>query len=80
MQIDEAEKQFASLVELVYRQGITVDLERDDKVIARLAPAAPASKLTVGQFDEFLRQLPRLGEDAEAFCEDLKAIRCDLLN
>jgi antitoxin (DNA-binding transcriptional repressor) of toxin-antitoxin stability system len=78
MNVAEAEKHFASLVNRVYAEGISVDLERDDKVIARLTPAEPQSPLTVGELNDFLRALPALGEDAEDFSKDLRAIRAEL--
>lgn len=56
-------------------EGITVDLERDDRVIARLMPAQPKSPLTVGELNAFLRSLPPLGDDAEDFARDIRAIR-----
>ena len=43
MNVAEAEKDFAKLVDKVYLEGVSVDLERDDKVIARLTPAEPRS-------------------------------------
>ena len=75
MNVVEAEKNFAKLVNKVYAEGITVDLERDDKVIARLTPAEPRSPLTVGGLNAFLRNLPSLGDDADAFAQDVRAIR-----
>jgi antitoxin (DNA-binding transcriptional repressor) of toxin-antitoxin stability system len=75
MNVLEAEKNFAKLVDKVYAEGISVDLERDDKVIARLMPAEPRSPLTVGQLNAFLRSLPSLGDDADKFAEDVRAVR-----
>jgi antitoxin (DNA-binding transcriptional repressor) of toxin-antitoxin stability system len=75
MNVAEAEKNFAKLVNKVYVEGISVDLERDDKVIARLTPAEPRSALTVGELNAFLRGLPSLGADADDFAEDARAIR-----
>ena len=66
MNLADAEKNFGVLVNRVYAEGISVDLERDDKVIARLTPADPSSPLTVGGLLAFLRNLPPLGEDARA--------------
>ena len=43
MNVADAEKNFAKLVDKVYAEGISVDLERDDRVIARLIPAEPIS-------------------------------------
>jgi antitoxin (DNA-binding transcriptional repressor) of toxin-antitoxin stability system len=77
MNVAEAEKNFAKLVNKVYVEGISVDLEREDKVIARLTPAEPQSPLTVGELNAFLRTLPSLGEDAEAFAHDVRAIRAE---
>ncbi|HTU89146.1 MAG TPA: antitoxin family protein [Gemmataceae bacterium] len=37
----------------------------------------PASPLTVGELNDFLRSLPSLGEDAEAFSKDVRAIRAE---
>ena len=77
MNVLEAEKNFAKLVNKVYVEGISVDLERDDKVIARLTPVEPHSPLTVGELNAFLRNLPSLGEDAEDFAEDVCDIRAE---
>jgi hypothetical protein len=77
MQLSDAEKEFIKLVEVVYSRGISIDLERDDKVIARLTPAVPQSPLRVGDLNNFLRRLPSLGDDAEVFAEDIRVIRTD---
>ena len=77
MNVSDAEKQFATLVDKVFVEGITVDLERDDKVIARLTPAEPQSPLTVGELNAFLRNLPSLGDNADAFAQDVRAIRAE---
>lgn len=77
MNIAEAEKNFVKLVNQVYLEGISVDLERDDKVIARLTPAEPRSLLTVGELNTFMRSLPSLGDDASAFTQDVRAIRAE---
>jgi antitoxin (DNA-binding transcriptional repressor) of toxin-antitoxin stability system len=77
MHVTEAEKNFAKLVNQVYVEGISVDLERDDKVIARLTPAQPRSALTVGELIAFLRKLPALGDDADDFANDLRAVRAE---
>lgn len=37
----------------------------------------PDSPLTVGKLNAFLRSLPALGEDAEAFSQDVRAIRAE---
>ncbi len=37
----------------------------------------PASPLTVGQLNVFLRSLPALGDDAEEFTQDVRAVRAE---
>ena len=78
MTIAEAAKNFAQLVNRVHADGVCIDLERDDQVIARLTPARPQSPLTVGALNAFLRHLPPLGDDAERFTEDVRASRAAL--
>ena len=73
--VAEAERDFANLVNRVYSEGIPVELERGDKVIAHLTPAVPRSRLKVRELSAFLEGLPKLGEDADAFLEDMRAIR-----
>ena len=73
--VAEAERDFANLVNRVYSEGIPVELERDGEVIARLTPALPRSRLKVGDLNPFLEGLPKLREDADAFLEDIRAIR-----
>jgi antitoxin (DNA-binding transcriptional repressor) of toxin-antitoxin stability system len=75
MKVAEAAKNFAALVNRVYMEGISIDLERDNQVIARLTPAEPRSTLTVGELNAFLRNLPALGDDADDFAEDVRMIR-----
>lgn len=77
MNVAEAEKNFAKLVNKVYLEGISVDLERDDKVIARLTPAETRSPLTIGELNAFLCNLPPLGDDANDFLNDVRAIRAE---
>ena len=77
MNIAEAEKNFAKLVDKVYVEGISVDLERGDKVVARLIPAEPRSTLTVRNLNAFLRKLPSIADDADAFAQDVRAIRAE---
>ncbi|MHB1423177.1 MAG: antitoxin family protein [Gemmataceae bacterium] len=37
----------------------------------------PASPLTIGKLNAFLRSLPALGEDAEEFSQDVHAVRAE---
>jgi len=75
MNVAEAERNFAQLVEKVHREGVTIDLERDNQVIARLSPPEKRKTVTVGELAEFLRSLPPLGDDAESFAEDVRQAR-----
>ena len=76
--VTEAERDFAGLVNRVYSEGTPVELERDDKVVAALVPAVPRSPLKVGDLNAFLRGLPKLEDDADAFLKDLRQIRREL--
>ncbi len=69
--IVEAERDFAGLVNRVHSEGIGIELERDDQVVAYLTPAAPHSRLKVRDLNSFLQGLPKLGDDADAFLSDL---------
>ena len=73
--VAEAERDFANLVNRVYSEGILVELERGDEVIAHLTPAVPRSRLKVRELNAFLEGLPKLAAEADAFMEDLRAIR-----
>jgi antitoxin (DNA-binding transcriptional repressor) of toxin-antitoxin stability system len=77
--VAEAERDFAKLVDRVHAEGIRVELERGNEVIALLGPAKPQSPLKVRDLNAFLQALPRLGNDAAGFSEDVRAIRRDLL-
>jgi predicted DNA-binding antitoxin AbrB/MazE fold protein len=37
----------------------------------------PASPLTAGKLNAFLRSLPALGDDAEVFAQDVRAVRAE---
>src|SRR5438105_1965294 len=75
MTVAEAERDFGKLVNRVYTEGISIELERGDKIIARLTPGTPQSPLRVRDLNAFLQSLPRLGDDAEAFANEVRAIR-----
>ena len=73
--VNDAEHDLTEIVDRVVSMGISVDLERDKRVVARISPVREASKLKVRDFRTFLENLPRLGEDAQAFSNDVKDIR-----
>jgi len=76
--IADAERDFAGLVNRVYSEGIDVELERGDKIIAHLTPAEPRSPLKVRDLNTFLSALPKLQDDADRFLNDVRAIRREL--
>jgi antitoxin (DNA-binding transcriptional repressor) of toxin-antitoxin stability system len=75
MTVSDAEREFGNLVNRVYSEGISIELEQGDKVVARLTPAGPRSPLKVRDLNAFLQTLPQLGDDAKAFDQDLRDIR-----
>jgi antitoxin (DNA-binding transcriptional repressor) of toxin-antitoxin stability system len=76
--VTEAERNFSGLVNRVCSEGIGVELQRGDSVIAYLTPARPQSPLKVRDLNAFFQRLPKLEEDADAFAADLRAIRSEL--
>jgi antitoxin (DNA-binding transcriptional repressor) of toxin-antitoxin stability system len=75
MTVAEAERDFSKLVDRVHSEGIRVELERGDTVVACLSPAGLHSPLKVQELNAFLERLPKLGDDAAAFSDDVRAIR-----
>ncbi len=73
--VTKAARQFSDLLNRVFYQGAIVELERGNKVVARISPVAPASPLKVKNLNRLFADLPSLGEDAEAFAKDLADIR-----
>ena len=71
----DAERDFSRLVQRVYSEGVTVEVDRGDQIIARIIPVGPRLGLQVRDLNAFLQSLPKLGDDADAFREDLRAIR-----
>jgi len=73
--VTQAVRQFSDLLNRVFYQGTIVELERGNKVIARISPVAPESPLKVKNLNRLFVELPLLGEDAKAFAKDLADIR-----
>ena len=73
--VTQAVRQFSDLLNRVFYQGTTVELERGNKVIARISPVAPDSPLKVKNLNRLFVEFPSLGEDAKTFAKDLKDIR-----
>jgi antitoxin (DNA-binding transcriptional repressor) of toxin-antitoxin stability system len=75
LSVTQAVRQFSDLMNRVCYQGAVIELERGNRVIARICPAAPASPLKVKDLNQLFQELPSLGEDAGRFAEDLAQIR-----
>lgn len=75
--VSEAERDFSALIHKVCTQGVSIELERDNRVVARITPAGPSSPLRVRDLNEFLQSLPKLGDDDEAFADEVRAIRSE---
>ena len=75
LSVTQAARQFSDLLNRVFYQGSVVELERGNRVIARICPAVQSSPLQVKDLSRFFQELPSLGEDAERFSEDLAEIR-----
>lgn len=73
--MSDAANNLSGLLERVFEQGISVELERGDKVVARIVPAGPTRTLCVEELADFFASLPPLGDDAEAFAEDVVLVR-----
>lgn len=73
--VTQAVRQFSDLMNRVFYQGTIVELERGNKVIARISPVSPESPLKVKDLNRFFHELPSLDEGSEAFAEDLADIR-----
>lgn len=73
--VTQAVRQFSDLLNRVFYQKASFELERGNKVIARITPAPQESSLKVKDLNKFFAELPTLGEDAEDFAKDLGDIR-----
>lgn len=69
----EAANSFDELVDRVSVEGIVVELERENVVVARLVPVA--HRLLVRDLNGVFAGLPPLGEDSDSFARDLEQIR-----
>ena len=68
----DAGRQFDELIRRVSR-GVTVELEQDNQVVARLSPAC--HRVHVADLNRIFAGFPSLGDDAESFAEDVDRIR-----
>jgi antitoxin (DNA-binding transcriptional repressor) of toxin-antitoxin stability system len=75
MTVAEAGRDLGKLVERVYSEGISIELEQGDRIVARLTPGGSPPPLKVRDLNAFLQSLPPLGDDAGAFADDVRASR-----
>jgi antitoxin (DNA-binding transcriptional repressor) of toxin-antitoxin stability system len=75
VKVAEAAEHLSELVHRVCQDSVTVELEDDNTVVARIVPVTTKSSLTIGELNGFLQSLPDLGDDAEGFKLDVCGIR-----
>lgn len=73
--VTQAVRQFSDVLNRVFYQKTIIELERGNKVIARISPVTSASPVKVKDLNKLFTELPRLGKDAKAFANDLVDIR-----
>ncbi len=73
--VTQAVRQFSDLLNRIFYQGVSVELERGNKVIARISPVSTESPIKVKDLNRIFAKLPSLGDDADAFTQDLEDIR-----
>jgi predicted DNA-binding antitoxin AbrB/MazE fold protein len=56
-------------------EPINLPAHAEVRVTIELLPSSP---LTVGMLNDFLRSLPALGDDADIFADDVRAVRAEL--
>jgi len=69
----EAGRQFDDLVTRVSREGVTIELEQDNQVVAQLSPAV--RRVPVADLNRIFGSFPSLGDDADSFARDLERVR-----
>ncbi len=75
MSVTQAVRQFSDLMNRVFYQGTTVELERGKRVIARISPVSQESSMKVRNLNRFFSELPTLGQDADSFAQDIASLR-----
>lgn len=71
----DAVRRFSDLLNTIKFKGVRYTIVRAGKPVATLGPAtSSAHHTTLGELQELLSKLPRLGDEAHAFEQDLKDI------
>ena len=76
LSVQEASRDFDSVLDRVATDHVHVDLERDRKIVAVLSPATRWVK--VSDLNSVFASLPSLGDDAESFADDVDSIRREI--
>jgi len=76
--VTQAARQFSDILNRVYYQGISFELERNNRIVARLVPATAPAIVMVSELNRLFAELPGLDEDAEAFAVDVQSIRREI--
>lgn len=71
----EAARKFSEILNSIKYRGDHYVIVRGGKPVASISPVeTPVKEGTLGELKELIRKLPRLGDEAERFEEDLKEI------
>lgn len=71
----EVVRKFSEILNSIKYRGNHYTIMRGGKPVASICPVeSPAKGKTLGELKELLKKLPRLGDEAERFEEDLKEI------
>ena len=73
--VTQVAHQFSDLMDKVFYQGTIIELEQENKVIARISPVSLKSPLKVKNLNNFFHTLSSLTGDSEVFAQDLANIR-----
>ncbi len=72
----QAVRTFSELLNEIKYKGTTYTIERSGKPIAELSPVSSSvRKKTLSELSSILDSLPKLGDDAEVFAEDVEEVR-----
>lgn len=72
----QAVRSFSELLNEIKYKGTTYTIERSGKPIAELSPvSSPARKRTLSELPAILESLPKLGDDAVVFAEDVEKVK-----
>ncbi|MEK6657574.1 MAG: antitoxin [Nitrospirota bacterium] len=68
-------RKFSDILNSIKYRGNHYIILRGGKPVASISPVEkPAKEKTLGELKELLKKLPRLGDEAERFEKDMKAI------